>query len=82
MSQIHDGALPNPPCWLSKIHQYKLVIVLTTLPNKGFVSNDGNGYANSILQCLFNLGVILCVPQQQPKIFITVYCLPLHPVVV
>ena len=28
--------------------------VLATLPNKGFLNNDGNGYGNCILQCLLN----------------------------
>ena len=28
--------------------------VLASLPNKGFVNSNGNGYAGSILQCLLN----------------------------
>ena len=28
--------------------------VLASLPNKGFVNSDGNGYAGCILQCLLN----------------------------
>ena len=35
----------------SSVHTHN---VLTTLPNKGFVGDDGNGYVNSILQCLLN----------------------------
>ena len=54
MSQIHSGALLNPHCWLNKIpHEVPVIIILTTLPDKGFL-NNGNGHSNSFLQYLLH----------------------------
>ena len=56
--------------------------VLTTLPNKGFVNNDENGYANSILQCLLYSKAIrsqlLKESCESMKQLITVYENPGH----
>ena len=34
------------------------VLAILPLPNKGFLNDDDNGHANSILQCLLNSKVI------------------------
>ena len=63
----------------SSVHTHN---VLTTLPNKGFVGDDGSGYVNSILQCLLNSKVIrnqlLKQSSENIKQLVTLYESPAH----
>ena len=56
--------------------------VLTTLPNKGFLTNDCNGYASSTLQCLLSSKMIRNVlvkeSSENVKHLVTVYESPNH----
>ena len=63
----------------SSVHTHN---VLTTLPNKGFVGDDGSGYVNSILQCLLNSKMIrsqlLKQSSENIKQLVTLYENPAH----
>ena len=57
--------IPDTQWWITKstlLAQHNPTLgtsnMLTTLPNKGFLNNDGNGHSNSILQCLLHSKVI------------------------